>query len=151
MTGRNGLIDLQKFFYAWIVVILHFYISTYEHLVGGGAAVEFFVVVSGAFFCAGYQRNKVRLSEHELVDYPVVYIKKRLLRFLPYTVPAFILGFFVKEVISADGMGFNSVSYIMHSFAKHIWDIPLLSMCGVNGGGGYDQWSYVDTQRNVNC
>lgn len=99
MPVRNGFVDIQKFLYSWIIVILHFYIETHEHFGGGGHAVEFFLISSGAFFYAGYKRKTASLDADTLNLFPVSYIKKRFLRFLPYTLPTFILGFFVSSVM----------------------------------------------------
>lgn len=132
--SRNGFIDIQKFFYAWIVVIRHFYTYTREHLKGGGSTVEFFLIVSGAFFFASYKKRTEEMGIGERLNYPVKFIRRRLLRFLPYTVPTFVLGFIVKAVITKDGMGINGIVNIMDSFIRNIWDIPLITMSGLNGG-----------------
>ena len=47
---RNGFIDVQRFFYCWIIVLLHFYIDTRAYFMGGGSAVEFYILISGVFF-----------------------------------------------------------------------------------------------------
>lgn len=136
MPVRNGFVDIQKFLYSWIIVILHFYIETHEHFGGGGHAVEFFLISSGAFFYAGYKRKTASLDADTLNLFPVSYIKKRFLRFLPYTLPTFILGFFVSSVMKKNGIGFNGTAKIVNSFVSHIWDVFLISMCGLNGGKG---------------
>lgn len=136
MPARNGFVDIQKFLYSWLIVILHFYIYTREHFGGGGHAVEFFLISSGAFFYAGYKRKTASLDADRLNLFPVSYIKKRFLRFLPYTLPAFILGFFVSSVVAKNGIGFNGAAKIVNSFVSHIWDMFLISMCGLNGGKG---------------
>ena len=133
---RNGFIDVQKFFYAWIVVVFHFYLYTREHFMGGATSVEFFLIVSGAYLFSGFERNTEGLSRENLLKYPVKYMKKRLLRFLPYTMPAFAFAFIVKIVITSDGTGINSVPYMIDSFVKNIWEVPLISMCGLNAGRG---------------
>lgn len=133
---RNGFIDIQKFFYAWIVVIFHFYEYTHEHLMGGGASVEFFLIASGAFFFASYQRKAAGLCAENRSGYPVKYIVRRIWRFLPYTLPAFILFFVVRVVITSDGRGINSAAYIIDTFVENVWELFLVSMCGLNGGRG---------------
>lgn len=135
-SKRNGFIDVQKFFYAWIIVIFHFYDYTREHFMGGGSSVEFFLIASGAFFFAGYKRKTEKISAEERSDYPVKYIKKRLLRFLPYTLPAFVVAFIVRVVITNDGQGVHDIAHIIDSFVRNIWELPLVSMCGLNGGKG---------------
>lgn len=132
--GRNGFIDIQKFFYAWIIVIFHFYSFTHEHFQGGGTSVEFFLIVSGAFFFAGYKRRTENISAEEQLNYPVQYIKRRLLRFLPYTLPAFIVAFIVQVVITDTGKGVNSAAHVIDIFVRNIWELPLVSMCGLHGG-----------------
>lgn len=135
-AARNGFIDIQKFFYAWIIVIFHFYEYTHEHFEGGGTSVEFFLIVSGAFFFAGYKRRFDGIRAEDRLNYPVQYIKKRLLRFLPYTLPAFAVAFIVRVVITDDGKSINSVAHIIDLFVRNIWEIPLISMCGLTGGRG---------------
>lgn len=133
-SSRNGFIDIQKFVYACIIVLLHFYAYTGEHFPGGGHAVDFFLISSGAFFFAGYKRKTSAMSDEELIRFPVTYTKKRFLRFLPYTVPAFILAFVIEAVINDNGTGINSFVDIVNVFVGHVWDIFLLSLCGLNGG-----------------
>lgn len=103
-------------------------------LSGGGHAVEFFLISSGAFFYAGYKRKANSLAGEERVLFPVKYIKKRFLRFLPYTLPAFVIAFFASSVMTADGTGFNAIGKIVNSFVSHVWELFLISMCGLNGG-----------------
>lgn len=133
-TGRNGFIDIQKFLYSWIIVFLHFYIYTREHFKGGGSSVEFFLIASGAFFYAGYQRKTATMEVEKKLNYPTEYIKKRLLRFLPYTIPAFIPAFVVSAVINDNVTGVNGLTSIIDEFVRNMWELPLLSMCGLNGG-----------------
>lgn len=133
---RNGFIDVQKFGYSLIIVIFHFYERTHEHFKGGGTGVEFFLIVSGAFFFAGYKRSMKGLEQEKRLSYPGEYMKRRLLRFFPYTIPAFIFAFVVRVVITGDGTGINSIPHMIDSFVKNIWEIPLISLCGVNAGSG---------------
>lgn len=130
-TSRNGFVDIQKFFYAWIVVILHFYSYTSEHLLGGGSAVEFFLIASGAFFFAGYKKKTENMGVEERLNYPVQFIRRRLLRFLPYTLPAFIFGFIVTIIIAKGEMGIRN---IIDFLVRNIWEIPLITMSGINAG-----------------
>lgn len=132
-ASRNGFIDVQKFLYSWIIVFLHFYIYTREHFEGGGSSVEFFLIASGAFFYAGYQRKATTMENEQKLSYPTEYIKKRLLRFLPYTIPAFIPAFAV-AVINDSASGINNLAKIVDKFVRNIWELPLLSMCGLNSG-----------------
>jgi len=134
--NRNGAIDIQKFFYSWIIVIFHFYLPTSEHIPGGGTSVEFFLIASGAFFFAGYKRRTANMDEAERLSDPVKYIKRRILRFLPYTIPTVIAAFIIKIVITDDGFGINRMSYIIDAFVKRVWELALVSMCGLNGGKG---------------
>lgn len=130
-TVRNGFLDIQKFFYAWIVVIFHFYTYTSEHLLGGVGAVDFFFIASGVFFFAGYKKKTENMGAEEKLNYPVQFIRRRLLRFLPYTLPTFIFAFIVSVVIAKGEMGTNN---IIDSFVRNIWEIPLINMAGFNAG-----------------
>lgn len=57
MRNRNCTIDLMKFVMALMVAFHHFYMSTHKHLVGGGYAVEFFLIAASLFFFAKLERE----------------------------------------------------------------------------------------------
>lgn len=132
-SRRNGVIDLYKFYYSLLIVVFHIYSDTRRHLQGAGTAVEFFMLVAGVFFFRSWEKRKNSIHADRKLGYPMDHLKKRLLRFLPYTTIGYAVGFFVKKIYPgiAGGLTLGSV---VDSFVKTVWDIFLVSMNGLNMG-----------------
>lgn len=133
MKVRSGIIDVQKFCYAWLIVIFHIYSDTRRHFPGASTAVEFFMLVAGVFFFRSWQKRKVNLTEENCLCYPLSHLKKRIIRFLPYTAIGYLAGFYVKNL---HGITAGVIGKATEAFIKTVWDIPLISMNGMNVGKG---------------
>lgn len=135
---KIGSIDVYKFFFSLIVCFYHFYnvVSPNPHLPLGDAAVEFFVIASGVFFFMGWERKKQKYlqnNNNSIEDIsPYSFLKRRFLRFLPYTTAGYILAFFVRAWINSE----NGISVTFQGIIKwlsdDIWEILLIKMNGMN-------------------
>ena len=137
---RNGFIDVQRFFYCWIIVLLHFYIDTRAYFMGGGSAVEFYILISGVFFFRSFSKKKTKIlaSKASLDSYPLIYIKDRFLRFFPYTSVAFIITFFIRYIFANLYVGKSvQISALCNRLSKDIWEFFLIKMNGINKNGGF--------------
>ncbi|MBD5162602.1 MAG: acyltransferase [Oscillibacter sp.] len=121
---RNGVIDILKFIFSIVIVLYHFYQATYEHFGMGSLAVEFFAIVSGVYFFSMFYR-----TSNENKD-AYVYIKKRFLRFFPYTTLAFFITAIVRLYVSEG----TTLSKLGQWAAADIWEIFLVKMGGLNNG-----------------
>lgn len=74
MKKRNYTIDLMKFGMAIIVAYYHFYLATSKHFIGGGFAVEFFLLTAGVFFFAKLERETEQHKTLPLEDNIYIYI-----------------------------------------------------------------------------
>lgn len=123
---RNGAVDILRFIFCMVVVLYHLYDETYEHFGMGYTGVEFFVIVSGVFFFAGWDKNR-QLGEAYLPQY----MKKRFFRFLPYTTLAMIVvaGIRLYQNIAAGTFTGTKLGYWV---ATDIWELLLVKMGGLN-------------------
>ncbi len=74
------------------MVFFHFFETTHEHFVFGGYAVSMFVVISGMFLFDSLETDYIT----EATDY----IKKRYLRFIPYTAIATYLLYVGRKIFT---------------------------------------------------
>lgn len=100
-------------------------------MVGGGVGVEFFVMAAGLFFFKKLERET---AAPEGMD-SIAYIKKRFVRFFPYTTAGLLLAFLVKRVwlYTLEGGTLTGVQ-LYKWFSRDIWDYLLVSMNGLNAG-----------------
>lgn len=132
---RNKSLDVYKFLFCCIIMFFHFYKPTGEHLIGGAGGVEFFVLVASMFFYAKFYRNQ---SSGQPIRDNLAYGKKRLLRFLPYTTIAFVLAYIAYRIIPYWMAGKEITLLQMHKWmSKDIWELLLVSMCGLNKGAAF--------------
>lgn len=47
---RNGLVDIMRLVFTFLVMMFHFYSRDKRHFAGGALGVEFFVILSGYLF-----------------------------------------------------------------------------------------------------
>ncbi len=137
---RIGSVDVYKFFFSWVICFYHFYnaVSPNPHFPMGDTVVEFFVLISGVFFYMGWEKAKERHSQQgelcasaEGVS-PYPFLKRRFLRFLPYTTTGFVLAFGVRAWLYAEGDGVISFRRILTWLSDDIWEILLIKMNGMN-------------------
>lgn len=121
---RNLNIDLMKFLYSWFIVFYHFYSSTSSHFISGRYAVEFYLLTAGIFFFQAWERSEGAP--------PQKYIRKRFMRFLPWSTTAFVFTFVVRRVIIAS----NSPKQLLEYLSRDIWEVLLVKMNGINNGAG---------------
>lgn len=128
---RNRVIDIYKFIFCCVIAMMHFYKKSGAHMVGGGVGVEFFVMAAGLFFFKKLEREA---AAPEGMD-SIAYIKKRFVRFFPYTTAGLLLAFLVEKVwlYTSDG-GVLTLGKIYKWFSRDIWDYLLVSMNGLNAG-----------------
>ena len=128
---RNHAIDIYKFIFCCIIAMLHFYKGSGAHMVGGGVGVEFFVMAAGLFFFKKLEREDAAPDGMD----SIAYIKKRFLRFFPYTTVGLLLAFLVKHVwIYTREGGTLTLIRVYKWFSRDIWDYLLVSMNGLNAG-----------------
>lgn len=133
-TARNGLIDINRMGFALLIVLYHFYSNGEKHFYGGRFGVEFFTILAGFLFFAAWDGKSCSSAPLERrIDYWKRYMKRRYLRFLGYTLVAFLLTFLVVRVWHN---GIDSLEALTDTFSKDIWEILLIKMNGFNRGGG---------------
>lgn len=131
---RNGAIDVYKFGFSWIIVLLHFYEMTGEHFQHGALGVEFFVLVSGVYFFMAWEKTKNQRNGQDLSFYPYEFAKKRFLRFFPYTTTAFV-GTFITAVFFLGWFEGKTPFEIAAKCADYIWEILLIGRNGLVASG----------------
>lgn len=119
---RNVTIDIWKFVYAWFIVFYHIYKSTGLHFAGGYYGVEFYLLAAGVFFFRTLEA-KPDLPPHD-------YIRKRFMRFLPWSLSAFVFAFVVNRILIRGLPLFELVKEL----SRDVWEVLLVDMSGVNGG-----------------
>lgn len=137
---RIGSVDVYKFFFSWIICFYHFYnaVSPNPHFPMGEVVVELFVLISGVFLYMGWERKKVSCSQggdgYSLtVDIsPYSYLKRRFLRFLPYTVTGFALAFGVRAWLVAQEGKLIDLRQVLNWLSDDIWEILMVKMNGMN-------------------
>ena len=137
---RNKSIDAYKFLFCLIITLLHFYKGSNAHLIGGGIAVEFYVMCAAWFFYKKLDVVAQREGEEQSATVGIdniAYIKHRFLRFFPYTTVALLLVFFVNRIwLYTYNGGMLSIGKVYRWFSRDIWDYLLLSLSGINAGSG---------------
>ena len=129
---RNRAMDVYKFIFCCVIAVLHFYKGSGAHMAGGGIGVEFFVMAAGLFF---FQKLEREMAAPDGGMDSIAYIKKRFMRFFPYTTAGLLAAFLVKRVwiYTGDG-GVLSLGKLYKWFSRDIWDYLLVSMNGLNAG-----------------
>lgn len=127
---RNGAIDIYKFLFSWSIVLYHFYSKTSKYFPHGNIGVEFFVLVSGIYFFMSWEKAKSQKIHKSLIFYPYEYIKKRFLRFFPYTLTAFIGTFTVVGLFIQKFHKDSIFSFICRLF-DYLWEILLIGRNGM--------------------
>ncbi|MBR4069037.1 MAG: hypothetical protein IKK08_10490 [Clostridia bacterium] len=94
---RIGFVDLIKLLFAFIVCFYHFFnvISPNPYFPLGDLTVELFVLVAGVFLWRGLE------SQNSSAQFPYAFLKKRFLRFFPYSLAGFLIAFAVKIYLTA--------------------------------------------------
>lgn len=135
---RIGSVDVYKFFFSWIICFYHFYnaVSPNPHFPMGETVVELFVLISGVFFYMGWERTKENslrggCSLAEDIS-PYSFLKRRFLRFLPYTTIGFALAFGVRTWLYTEGGSAVSFQRVLSWLSDDIWEILLIKMNGMN-------------------
>lgn len=125
MKTRNCTIDAMKFVMALVIAFYHFYMQTHKHLIGGIYAVEFFFLAASLFFFAKLERetSKPALNPQNGSPYIYIYIRKRFVRFFPWTFSAFL---FYILVNGGFPLKINAADY----FAPRLGEIFLIGMNG---------------------
>lgn len=128
---RNRAIDIYKFIFCCVIAAFHFFNEGGTHIIGGAGGVEFFVLAAGLFF---FKKLEKEAAAPDGMD-SIAYIKKRFLRFFPYTTAGMLLAFLVEKVwiYTLDG-GTLTLIKIYEWFSRDIWDYLLVSMSGLNAG-----------------
>lgn len=127
---RNGTVEVFRFLFCIIICLYHFYgFGEREYWVGGAIAVSYFVIASVVFLLDGWERKKNTLDKH----YPYKFLKKRFLRFFPYTTVAFLTTFLVRRIyinlINGEVLSFPR---IITWLSGDLWEILLVDMAGFN-------------------
>lgn len=122
---RNGTIDVLKFVSCAFIVMYHFniYTETKQYFPGGKFGVEVFCMVAGAFFFQRYLRQRETITAWK-------YFKSRFFRFFPYTTSSFFLLYGYLSITSSN----KGIIKVVNQMSKYIWEICLVSMCGINAG-----------------
>lgn len=127
---RNRAMDAYKFIFCCVIAVYHFFEKSDAHMLGGAGGVEFFVMAAGLFF---FQKLEREMDAPDGGMDSVAYIKKRFLRFFPYTTAGLLLAFLVKRIwiYTGDG-GILSLGKLYEWFSRDIWDYLLVSMNGLS-------------------
>ena len=125
MKSQNLDIQLFKFLYSWVIVLYHLASNTAIVCNGGYIGVEYFLLSAGVFLFVAFQRGE----EKGNLQTPVQYLVKRFLRFLPWSVTAFVLTVTVKR-----GWIESTTSLVdwMDHFSRDVWEMLMVSMNGIN-------------------
>lgn len=133
---RNRSIDVYKFIFCLVIALLHFYKGSGAHLIGGGIAVEFYVMSAAWFFYRKLEKESMSQAQNSCgangMD-NIAYIKQRFIRFFPYTTAALLMDFFIRRIwiFTRDG-GVLTLGKIYRWFSRDIWDYLLISLSGLN-------------------
>lgn len=125
MMSRNLDIHFFKFIYAGVIVLYHLASNSAITCPGGYCAVEYFLLAAGVFLFASFERGEQtgRLAT------PAQYLVKRFLRFLPWSLTAFLLTAFVQRILI--DKTFSPIAWLDY-FSGDIWEILMISANGMN-------------------
>lgn len=133
-NDRNGLVDVMRLVFTFLVMMFHFYSRDKRHFAGGALGVEFFVILSGyLFYSAWERRHKTLVTLQERRNYWMQYIKKRYIRFFWYSLVAFVIAFLVVFIWREH---LHQPSKIIDRLSGDVWEMLLVSMNGLNRGKG---------------
>lgn len=97
----------------------------------GDLSVELFVLIAGVFLFAGMCTRERDAMGRRRVREPYMFLKKRFLRFLPYSFFGFLIALAVKLILkNADG-GFTAKE-LGNWLTDGAWDILMVKMNGMN-------------------
>lgn len=125
-SERNGTIDFLKFIFAILIVVLHAYIyskdGSFTFFCGGYIGVEFYFLVSGYMMVNSYHKS---VHETLIAKDTFVYIRKKLLYFLPYVIASQIV------YVIVINWGKFSIKHLLYQFlTDELWKILLLQQAG---------------------
>ena len=125
-SGRNGVLDVLKFLFA-LQILLHHSRQLFHGLTlfsGGYIGVVFFFIAAG-FNMAGSAAQVNASGADAYAKATLQYMKRRLLRILPYYVPAFLFCFVVAEIA-----GPTSLHQAVRDAAGSVFGFGLMEMAG---------------------
>lgn len=125
LKEKNSAIYFWKFLYSFFIMYYHFYSQTKEHFLSGRFGVEFYLLVAGVFLFAKYDKQ----SANSNVQTPYSFLKKRFVRFFPWSLVGFL---FVAIVVRFYINPVESFEKLVDCLSKDIWEILMLSMSGLN-------------------
>ena len=128
---RIGFVDLTKLVFAFIVCFYHFFnvVSPNPYFPLGNLTVELFVLIAGVFFFLGIEKQLTRTAE---LQSPYAFLKKRFLRFLPYSLAGFMLAFAVKFYLEYSPKTGISLGTLGSWLSDGLWEILMIKMNGMN-------------------
>lgn len=124
MKKQNLDIQFFKFLYSCIIVIYHLAANTAISCKGGYCGVEYFLLTAGLFLFLSFQRGE----ERGKVQTPGQYLWKRFIRFLPWSVTAFLMTVVLDRVFINP---VDSVGAWADLFASDIFEILMVKLNGM--------------------
>ncbi len=125
---RNGEIDFLKFLFALVIVIFHSRRFAGEHQVlflRGSLCVEFFFLVSGFFMAKGLERQS-KITQYNVADDTVVFVKKKLTGIYTYYIVGFVIAFVLRWI--ANGYSIHKALLVLFGSVP---EVLLLQMTGI--------------------
>jgi len=126
---RIGFVDLIKLLFAFIVCFYHFFnvVSPNPYFPLGDLTVEVFVLIAGIFL---WRSQK---SANPVFQSPYAFLKKRFLRFFPYSLAGFLIAFAAKVYLTLSSGTDISSQTIGNWLTDGLWDVLMIKMNGMNG------------------
>ena len=124
--ARNPNIELMRFVYIWCIVLYHFYRETEAHFPGGYYGVNYFLLAAGVFFFRSLER-------HEDMR-PSAYVYKRFMRFIPWTLTAFVFAYIVRRIMIAPP---ESLRELGLTAVSDLWEMLLVKVAIVTNGASF--------------
>ena len=129
---RIGTMDVSKAFFAVLIRLYHFFnvLSPNPHLPLGDVLVELYVLIAGVFFFMSWEKKKAAGSDFVQSPYP--YLKRRFLRFLPYSVAGFALAAGVRwwmETVQGNALTWDT---LLNWLPGDVIEMSMLAMNGLN-------------------
>lgn len=128
---RNGFIDIIKFIYAIVIVLLHSHVlgnfgyKEYTIMGGGYVAVELFFIISGFLMAKHLNQNIKKIDD--VVFSTLNFIKRKIEIILPFYLVAFFICFFIIHIPNR-----MNINLLMEDMLKTSLDFFLLTASGLN-------------------
>lgn len=128
---RNGLIDVLRLCFAFLIMMYHFY-GGEGRFVGGRFGVEYFIILSGFLFFMSWElKNPDTRSLDDSIHYWKSYTLKRYFQLFGYGLIGFLFSFVVQYFYLTP---VTSLKTLLGILTSDIWEVLLIKPLGLNCG-----------------